>query len=98
MSDQTPLAGPQRVTPEQATTLLQLGAIVVGFPVLVLIWIGWLEVATLRDDKPGNHITASLRAAFRKEPGAFGLLVVWIAFLVGLAAFIAGHVFWGIAA
>lgn len=92
--DQTPLSSEEEAA--QVRTLLQLGAIVVGLPVLALVWLGWLEVATLRDGLRGNHITAVLRMALARQPGAFGLLVLWISFLVGLAAYVAGHAFWGI--
>lgn len=91
--DDTPLSSEEEAA--QIKTLLQLGAIVVGLPVLALIWLGWLEVATLRDDLRRNHITAVLRMALAKQPGALGLLVLWIAFLVGLSAYVAGHAFWG---
>lgn len=84
------------MTPEQVTTLLWLAFVVVGLPIIGIAVVAWLEVKTLRDKHPGNHITATLQAAFRRQPGAFVVLGgVWGAFLLALLMGIAGHVFWG---
>lgn len=50
------------------------------------VWL-WLEVKTLRDDIPDNHITAVVRRAVRAQPGPF----ILFAFALG---FLFGHLFW----
>lgn len=69
--------------------------VVFGLPIVGLVVLGVLEWRTLADDTPGNHITATLRRAFKAQPGAVMLAsLAWIAFLVAIAAGIGGHVFW----
>lgn len=53
----------------------------------VAVWWAYIEVKTLRDSIPDNHITAVVRAAVKKQPGPFILL----AFDLG---FLCGHLFW----
>lgn len=60
--------------------------LVVSLVVLAVLWL-LIERKTLRDDIPGNHITAVVRAAVRKQPGPF------ILFAFGLG-FLFGHLFW----
>ena len=88
-------AGVEAREPFPKRTLAALVALVFGVPVGVLVALGVIEWRTLGDDVPDNHITATLRRAHREHPGAVLLaLVVWVAFLVAVAAGIAGHVFW----
>lgn len=53
---------------------------------LALLWLA-VEWRTLTDHIPGNHITATVRAAWRKEPGVFLILFVCLGYLMG-------HFFW----
>jgi hypothetical protein len=54
--------------------------------ILAVIWAG-VEVKTLRDKIPGNHITAVVRRAMKAEPGPFILFFFALGFLCG-------HLFW----
>jgi hypothetical protein len=56
---------------------------------LVALAAGWLilEWRTLKDDIPGNHITAVVRRAVEAQPGPF----ILFAFSLG---FLFGHLFW----
>jgi len=62
--------------------LILLGTLVA----LAALWL-WLERKTLKDDVPGNHITAVVRAAVKAQPGPF----ILFAFALG---FLFGHLFW----
>jgi len=63
------------------------GAIlIISLAVVTVVWLV-LEWRTLSDDIPGNHITAVIRRAVKKQPGPF----ILFAFAVG---FLAGHLFW----
>jgi hypothetical protein len=68
-------------------------------PIVILaLGLGLTEYRTLKDDVPGNHITAVWRALWAKEPGAILLallaLMGVITWVVAILAFIAGHIFW----
>lgn len=68
--------------------------VVFGLPIVALVLLGVVEWRTLADDVPDNHITATLRIAFKKQPGAVFLgTLVWVVFLVSVFWGIAGHVF-----
>lgn len=60
--------------------------LVVSSLALAVVWIV-LEVVTLRNDVPGDHITAVVRRAVRAQPGPF----IWLAFTLG---YLAGHLTW----
>jgi hypothetical protein len=65
-----------------------------GFPIIALTVLGILEWRTLSDDIPGNHITATMRAAWRRAPGAvFLATLLWVGFLVAIGFGLAVH-FW----
>jgi len=82
------------VTPDQVNTLLWLVALFFGGPIIALGLLVFLEIKTLRDDKPNNHVTAVLRRAFKKNPGAVFLAVlVWLLFLTAVGWGLAGHFF-----
>lgn len=51
--------------------------------------VGWLllEWRTLKDDIPGNHITAVVRKAVKAQPGPFMLFFFALGYLCG-------HLFW----
>jgi len=80
--------------PLSVTTLGFVLFIVVGLPIIALTMLGTLEWRTLSDDTPGNHVTATMRAAFARAPGAVLLAtLVWACFLVAVAVGLAAH-FW----
>lgn len=60
------------------TLLLVIGATALWVALLLAI-----EFKTLRDDVPGNHITAVLRAAVKKLPWPFILLALVSGFMMG---------------
>ena len=60
--------------------------LIASFLVFVTVWI-LIEVKTLKDTIPENHITAVIRRAVKKQPGPFML------FMLGLG-FLFGHLFW----
>lgn len=63
------------------------GAIlIISLAVVTIVWLV-LEWRTLADDIPGNHITAVVRRAVKKQPGPFMLLFFALGFLCG-------HLFW----
>jgi hypothetical protein len=63
------------------------GAILVSTLVIwAAVWL-FVEYRTLKDNIPNNHITAVVRAAFKKEPGPFFLFALALGFLLG-------HLFW----
>jgi len=64
------------------TEMVLIGSVALMF----LVWIV-LEIVTLRNDTPDDHITAVVRKAVKAHPGPF----VWLAFTLG---FLAGHFFW----
>ena len=53
---------------------------------LAVLWVG-VEIRTLQDGIPGNHITATVRRAWAREPGPFFLFALALGFLMG-------HLFW----
>lgn len=61
-------------------------SLIISLLVLFAFWI-FIEIKTLKDNIPGNHITAVVRAAVRTQPGPF------IAFMF-LLGFLCGHLFW----
>lgn len=61
------------------TTLLLVVAATAVWVVALLV----IEYKTLRDDVPGNHITAVLRGAVRKLPWPFILLALVSGFMMG---------------
>jgi len=63
------------------------GALLIGsMGVMAVVWI-FLEIVTLRNEKPDDHITAVVRRAVKAHPGPF----IWLAFTLG---YLAGHLFW----
>lgn len=60
--------------------------LVITLALWAAIWL-FLEVRTLKDDVPDNHITAVVRRAFRSQPGPFVLFFFALGFLCG-------HLFW----
>jgi len=63
------------------------GTILIGSVALMLaVWIV-LEILTLTNETPADHITAVVRRAVRDAPGPF----IWLAFTLG---YLAGHLFW----
>ena len=66
---------------------MSTGAIlVVSLLVLTTLWI-ILEIKTLKDNIPNNHITAVVRSAVAKQPGPFMIFMLALGFLFG-------HLFW----
>jgi hypothetical protein len=66
---------------------LSTGAVLVlSLVVWAVVWLV-LEVLTLADSTPDNHITAVVRAAVKRQPGPFILLMFALGFLCG-------HLFW----
>jgi hypothetical protein len=88
---------PEPVDPPIPLSTSTLGVVlfvVFGLPVVGLTMLGVLEWRTLADDQPGNHITATMRAAFKRAPGAVFLAsLVWVGFLVAVGMGLAAH-FW----
>ena len=81
--------------PLSVATLGLVLFVVFGLPIIGLTILGVLEWRTLADDKPGNHITATLRAAWKRQPGAvFLATLVWFAFISAVTWGVLGHVFW----
>lgn len=78
----------------QGKTLAQLLLLIVGLPLLALIYAGILEVKTLADDKKDNHITAVLQAVWKQQPGAYGLVVLFWGLVFGVVMYVSGHAFW----
>lgn len=63
------------------------GAVLVSSSLLLaVVWLV-VEIITLRNSKPDDHITAVVREAVKKQPGPF----IWLAFTLG---FLSGHLFW----
>jgi hypothetical protein len=60
--------------------------LLVSLGLLAAVWVWW-EIRTLKDETPGNHITAVVRAAMKEQPGPFMLLFFALGFLCG-------HLFW----
>lgn len=66
---------------------MDTGAILgVSLAAMVVLWAA-VEIKTLRDQTPNNHITAVVRAAVSKQPGPFLLLMFALGYLCG-------HLFW----
>lgn len=88
---------PEAVPPDPPLSVPTLGVIlfvVFGLPIIGLTILGVLEWRTLADNTPGNHVTATLRAAWKREPGAVFLAsLVWIVFLTSITWGLLGHVF-----
>jgi hypothetical protein len=88
---------PEPVPPGPPLAVMTLGVVlfvVFGLPIVGLTMLGVLEWRTLADETPGNHITATMRAAFKRAPGAvFLTTLVWCCFLVAVVVGLATH-FW----
>lgn len=54
--------------------------------VVVIVW-AVVEYRTLTDDVEGNHVTATIRRAWRSAPGVILLLMCALSYL-------GGHLFW----
>lgn len=81
--------------PAPIKTLGFLIFIIFGVPIACVVAIAGVEWKTLRDDTPGNHITATLRWAFAKQPAAVTLaLILWVAFLTAIAFGVGAHAWW----
>ncbi len=79
------------MTDAQTSTLLFcIGVLLVGNAGMAVALL-WKEYKTLTDDIPGNHITAAVRTAWRRQPGAFLPLIVFAALTV---AYLGAHFFW----
>lgn len=89
---------PEVVPPPEPLSLATLGVVLFvffGLPIIALTMLGICEWRTLSDDKPGNHVSATVRAAWRRAPGAvFLATLVWVAFLVAIGFGLLGHFFW----
>lgn len=59
----------------------------IGLLLTTVVGLLVLETLTLKDDVPGNHITAIVRGAVSKQPGPFFMLMFALGFLFG-------HLFW----
>lgn len=66
---------------------MSTGAVLVTSTLALAATWAVLEIKTLKDSTPNNHITAVVRAAVKAQPGPF----IWLAFSVG---FLCGHLFW----
>lgn len=88
---------PDTVSPADPLSQTTLGVIlfvVFGLPIVGLTMLSILEWRTLSDDVEGNHVSATMRAAWRRSPGAvFLATLVWVAFLVAIAMGLASHFF-----
>jgi len=81
--------------PLSVSTLGILLFVFFGLPIIALTMLGVLEWRTLADDTPGNHVSATMRAAWKRAPGAVFLAsLVWVAFLVAVGMGLAAHFFW----
>jgi hypothetical protein len=76
---------------EQIATLLYVIAIVGGALSVVAVALLWKEYKTLRNEIEGDHITASVRAAFKAQPGAFLIVILTLSILL---AYLGGHLLW----
>jgi len=60
--------------------------LIASVAVMFAAWIV-LEIITLSNETPGDHITAVVRRAVKGHPGPF----IWLAFTLG---YLAGHLVW----
>lgn len=65
-------------------------SLVLGLLIAVAAAILAVEVKALRDDTPGNHITAAFRTLLRDHGPLFYLISIILSFCVGT---IFGHIF-----
>jgi formate hydrogenlyase subunit 3/multisubunit Na+/H+ antiporter MnhD subunit len=79
------------MTQEQITTLLYVIVIVVGALFFVAVALLYKEYKTLSDKVPDNHITAVFRVAFKKQPGAFLIVII---LLTAALFYLGGHLAW----
>lgn len=79
------------MTQEQVATLLYVISWVGGALVILAVALLWKECRTLTDKIPGNHITATIRIAFKAQPGAFLIVLLTLAILL---AYLGGHLLW----
>ena len=79
------------MTPEQISTLLYVIVTVGGALFVMAVALLWKEYTTLRNKIPDDHITASIRAAFKAQPGAF-LIVMLL--LTAAISYLGGHLLW----
>lgn len=88
---------PEPVPPPVPLSVSTLGVIlfvVFGLPIVGLTLLGVTEWRTLADATPGNHVTATLRAAWARSPGGVFLgTLVWALFLSAVAWGVAAHAF-----
>lgn len=91
-SDGLPDAVPP--VPLSTSTLGAILFVVFGLPIVGLTVLGVLEWRTLADTTPGNHVTATLRAAWVRAPGAvFLTTLVWMLFLSAVTWGLLAHAF-----
>jgi hypothetical protein len=76
---------------EQIATLLYVIVVVGGALFVVAAALLWKEYRTLTDKVPGNHITAVVRAAWARQPGAFLIVIVLLSIAL---AYLGSHFFW----
>jgi hypothetical protein len=80
--------------PLSVSTLGLILFVVFGLPIFGLTMLGVVEWRTLADDTPGNHVTATLRAAFKRSPGGVFLgTLVWACFLTAIVWGVLAHAF-----
>jgi hypothetical protein len=88
---------PEPVPPAPPLSTKTLGVIlfvVFGLPIVGLTMLGYTEWRTLADDTPGNHVSATMRAAWNRAPGAVFLsTLVWGCFLTAVAWGLLAHAF-----
>ncbi len=80
------------MTQEQIATLLFCIVVIGGALCFTFIALLWKEYKTLSDKIPGNHITAVIRIAWKRQPGVFLIVIV---LLTAFLFYLAGHLFWG---
>lgn len=81
------------LTPEQLWTAKILALILISSWGIACVGLLWLEWKTLSDSHRDNHITAVVKRLLQEESARgpiFGLLFA----IVGMTAFIFGHLFW----
>ena len=83
------------MTPAQESTVLWVAGVIFLAPILAGAVMLWVELRTLKDGTPENHITAAMRAAFWRAPGPVMLtLLIWASFVALIIGVILGHIFW----
>ena len=84
----------EQPAPLSTATLGIILFVVFGLPIVGLTMLGVLEWRTLADDTPGNHVSATMRAAWSRAPGAvFLTTLVWVGFLVAIGMGLLSHFF-----